>query len=219
MERTAAAQTPPTPRGLGTVPYIAAWSEEWPQRKPLVTGRPDRGVAYVDEHSIDRDDEGVLWRRVLYRQGKGRPQFGKVHPMRQRRAMQRMLCQICGGPADRDDRGLLWLLPDHRADWPGWPEKMATTHPPVCLPCAAESTRLCPHLRRSSVAVRVREPRVCGVYGAFHHPMNPFMGPVDDVIKAYEDHGIRWVIATQLAAQLRGCTFVDLEAELAAGGR
>ncbi|WP_254407055.1 hypothetical protein [Streptomyces sp. GMY02] len=219
MKRTAV-QGPPTPRPPGVVPYVTAWSAEWPLYPPPVTGRSGgRGIAYVDEHSIDRDEEGVLWTRAMYRPGQGRPEFGNVHPLRQRRAMQRMLCQICGGPADRNGQGVLWLLADHRGDWPGWPETMAATHPPVCLPCAAESTRACPHLRRGFVTVRVREPRISGVYGARYYPPNPFIGPVEDVVKAYGDHGIRWVIASQLAMELRGCTFVDLTAELAAAGR
>ncbi|MFE2598282.1 hypothetical protein ACFXCZ_17580 [Streptomyces sp. NPDC059396] len=65
----------------------------------------------------------------------------------------------------------------------------------------------------------MREPRISGVYEARYYPLNPFIGPVEDVIKACGDHGIRWVIASQLAMELRGCTFVDPAAELAAARR
>ncbi|MFE1959889.1 hypothetical protein [Streptomyces sp. NPDC059479] len=203
------------PRRPETVPYITAWSAERAPA-PIVTGRPRVGVAYEDEDLFDRDGEGVLWTRALSRPGQGRPVFGDVHPLRQRRAMRRLLCQVCGGPADRNEQGVLWLLGDHREDWPGWPENMAATHPPVCLPCAGQSVQACPHLGRGFAAVRVRSPRVSGVYGARYHPANPFDGPVEDVVKAYGDCGIRWVVASQLAMELRDCTFVDLEAELAA---
>ncbi|MFE7125388.1 hypothetical protein [Streptomyces sp. NPDC057617] len=48
-------------RATGLVPYITAWSAERPLCVPPVTGRSGgRGIAYVDEHSIDRDEEGVL---------------------------------------------------------------------------------------------------------------------------------------------------------------
>ncbi|WP_433892516.1 hypothetical protein [Streptomyces sp. CA-111067] len=95
---------------------------------------------------------------------------------------------------------------------------MAASHPPVCLRCAAASTNLCPHLRRSYVAVRVREPEVSGVLGIVHR-LGP-RGPVrltDDLVK-YGDARIPWVLASQQLMLLKGCSFTDLEAELSAEG-
>jgi hypothetical protein len=43
-----------------------------------------------------------------------------------------MLCQVCREEAAHDARGWLFLLPDARADWTGWPETMANGHPPLC---------------------------------------------------------------------------------------
>src|SRR3989442_68826 len=107
-------------QGNVTVPYVATWSEE--RDLPFeVVNRDGRGIAYADEISADRDIHGVLWHRTYSRPRRGRPEFGNVHSLRQRRAMRRLLCQVCGGPADRTQDGVLWLLPDHREDWPGWP--------------------------------------------------------------------------------------------------
>ncbi|MEV7683304.1 hypothetical protein AB0O64_32890 [Streptomyces sp. NPDC088341] len=197
------------------VPYITAWSAERIP-PPLVTARPRLGIAYADEDLYDRDQEGVLWARSLLKQGQGQPEFGRVHPLRQRQAMRRMLCQVCAGPADRNEQGWLWLLSDYRGDWPGWPELMGSPHPPLCLPCAGKSVRVCPSLRGRFVAVRVKEPRITGVLGARYLPHDPLLGPVEQVTLHYRDPAVRWVVASQLLARLHGCTFVDLEAELAA---
>jgi hypothetical protein len=75
-------------------PYITAWSAEQDLPCTLVE-RPGCGVAYADELLVDRDSCGVLWRRSSVRRQVGRPDFGRVHPLRQRRAMLRVLCQVC----------------------------------------------------------------------------------------------------------------------------
>jgi hypothetical protein len=85
---------------------------------------PEGGIAYQDETLADRDRNGVLWHRTPFIPGQGRPDFGRVHPLRQRRTMQRLLCQVCAGPANTTEDGVLWLLKDHRGDWPAWPDGM-----------------------------------------------------------------------------------------------
>ncbi|SDH35431.1 hypothetical protein SAMN05216553_1204 [Lentzea fradiae] len=192
------------------VPYITSWSaeQEIPSR---VVELPGIGIGYANEMFGDRDAQGVLWLRSGVRHGVGKPEFGKVHPLRQRRAMRKLLCQVCAGPADLNDDGLLWLLRDYRSDWTGWPDGMGCTEPPVCLPCASVSLRLCPALRRGAAAVRVRESVVAGVRGALYRK-SP-IGPVsaEDVNVAYDDPDIRWVVASALIRELRDCTLVPLE--------
>ena len=118
---------------------------EWEKDAPFaLVERRGGGIAYLDETLADRDRNGVLWFRTPFRPGQGRPEFGRVHPLRQRRTMLRLLCQVCAGPADRTDDGVLWLLQDHRDDWPSWPDGMGVTEPPICLPCVRTSVRLCP---------------------------------------------------------------------------
>lgn len=192
-----------------TVPYITSWSTE---RALPATVIPHSlfGIAYADETIGDRDENGVLWTRTSSRPGHGRPQFGKVHSMRQRRAMRHLLCQVCGEPADRADDGVLWLLQDHRGDWPRWPENMAATEPPICLSCTRVSRRACPALRRGYVSVRVGHSPLNGVYGARYLWGEPLPEPVEDAIVAFDDPMVRWIRAAQLVRELRHCAIVNL---------
>lgn len=152
------------------VPYTTSWSTEDSLPMPVVERR-GYGIAYADEIVADRDTQGVLWQRTISRPGEGRPEFGKVHSLRQRRAMRRLLCQVCGHPADRTGNGMLWLLPDYRQDWDGWPEGMGNVEPPICRSCVSISVRLCPKLRREGGAViRVREYPIVGGTGPVVRP-------------------------------------------------
>lgn len=149
------------------VPYIAAWSAERLPKPPVV--RATDGIAFADAvgangHAQGRDLAGVLWERWALRQGDGDALFDVVHSPRQKRAMRKLLCQVCGGPSDENAQGRLWLLEDYRGV-EGWPEREVTTHPPVCLACAPLAARRCPHLRDKVVAVRARQVSLDGVYG------------------------------------------------------
>jgi hypothetical protein len=196
--------------GRGIVPYITTWSGE--QDLPAeVIQLGQSGIGFADETVIDRDDHDVLWTRQLSRPGDGRPEFRQVHPLRQRRAMRRLLCQVCAQPADRNEQGVLWLLRDHRDDWPDWPEDMANTYPPVCLGCAHQSIRLCPTLRKGYVAVRALRFPYRGVYGQQYAPGHRWPIPVEDGVVTYNNPAIRWTCAVQLVRSLQDCTIVDLD--------
>lgn len=190
-------------------PYVTAWSaeEDLPYK---VVERPGYGVGYADELLTDRDYRGVLWQRVAVRQQVGRPEFRRVHPLRQRRAMLRLSCQVCAGPADQVDDGVLWLLRDYRDDWPRWPEGMASVEPPVCVPCVVTSLRLCPALRRGAVAVRVREFPIVGVRGVLYRKGVSAPVAVEAANVSYDDPVVRWVVASALVRELRNCTLVPV---------
>lgn len=191
------------------VPYVTAWSGEREPSCQLIERR-GAGIGYADEIPTDRDEHGILWYRTLSRPGVGRPLFGDVNSLRQRRAMQRLLCQVCGGPADRNEDGVLWLLRDHREDWTGWPESMGAVEPPVCLPCVSVSVRLCPALRGNAVVVRVREFPIVGVRGALYRGgCSPVA--VAHTVLGFDDPAARWIRAVGLVRQLRGCTIGALE--------
>ncbi len=199
------------PDNAGTrVPYVATWSAEQDLPCRLVE-RPGGGIVYEDELLGDRDMHGVLWQRAAVRPGVGRPEFGKVHPLRQRRAMRRLLCQVCAGPADRNDGGVLWLMRDHRDDWPCWPDGMGAVEPPVCAACVALSLRLCPALRRGAVAVRAAEFEIAGVRGALYRKGDVDRGPVAAAIVTYDDPDVRWIVASALVRELRSCSVVPFE--------
>ncbi len=184
-------------------PYITSWSAE--QDLPYKLVERFGGIGYADESFGDRDARGVLWQRAAVRHGVGKPEFGRVHPLRQRRAMRQLLCQVCAEPADRNDDGVLWLLRDYRDDWQGWPDGMGCNEPPVCVPCVPLSLRLCPALRRGAVAIRAREFDVAGVRGALYRA-----GTVEEASHAYDDPDVRWLVASALIRELHGCTFVSL---------
>jgi hypothetical protein len=199
-------------RGEG-VPYITRWSGEKDATMPVVLRRKGPGIAYADERAYDRDRHGVLWTRTPSQPGKGRPEFGKVHALRQRLAMGGLRCQICRMPADRSADGVLWLL-DADPDDPGlWSGDERTAHPPVCMPCAVRSTSACPHLRRACTVVRVSAFALSGVRGALYRPGRRAPEPVDVAFLRFGDPLMSWMRAGQLVMHLREFTVIDLPAE------
>lgn len=197
--------------GGSVVPYVGQWTGE--DSPPYsVIRRPEGGIGYADETIMDRDEWGVLWVRMRSRIGVGRPLFTKLHPRRQRRAMLRLICQVCAQPADRTDQGSLWLLPGDLAsqsDW--WAAGAATTQPPLCRECASTSIRMCPALRTSHVALRAHS-RVYGVTGLVFKPVHPYprMVATDyDSVVPFTGQAIRWTLATHLVRVLTDVLPVD----------
>lgn len=193
-----------------SIPYIATWSEEVRDDRDLQVDT--RGISYLPPRPADRDDRGVLWVRRSSRQGQGRPDLGGVHPQRQRRAMELLLCQVSGHPADVDERGVLWLLEDHRGEWPDWPNGLETTHPPISRPCVGPSLRGCRHLQRGAVMVRVAESIVTGVRGRLWN-IDPRTRAVSAKVEILEFDSplLPWMQASQLVRTLDGCTIVNDE--------
>ncbi|WP_328915421.1 MULTISPECIES: hypothetical protein [unclassified Streptomyces] len=205
---------PPGPLSWGPknlpVPYAAAWSGEKATVGGALTVRPDgSGLAYRDETPADRDRNGVLWARLRHAPGQGRPNYPAMHSHRQRHAMLNLLCQVCGGPADRTSRGWLFLFP--RPAGPADPapdahEDALTTKPPVCRPCAALALRHCPHLT-DALFVRSRKPRVWGVFGGYLTPApDGGLTPSADDYLPYGHPTAPWFLASQAVLHLTRCT-------------
>jgi hypothetical protein len=159
--------------GGAVVPYIGSWTGE--QRCALrLAWRGNRGgrirLGYVDETSFDRDKRGVLWQRHTARIGQGRPLFAVVHPLRQRRVMSRLLCQVCGHAADHTEEGSLWLLPSQEAATFDAENGLMTRHPPLCLSCARMSVQVCPGMKSGCVALRAHSTTY-GVVGTIYRPL------------------------------------------------
>ncbi|MFC7220374.1 hypothetical protein ACFQLX_19720 [Streptomyces polyrhachis] len=197
-------------RRPAVVPDIVSGTVELTTTPPLVQ-RPS-GIGYAKEHPADRDRRGVLWLRVASNPdgARGRPEFGRVHPLRQRRVMRRHLCQICSRPASRTALGTLWLIEDHRGEGPDWPEGCATVHPPLCVACAEVSVRLCPHLRDGWAAVRAQDPQIQGVYGQRYTPGLLAPRAQGPGVVRYDTHQAAWVLAASQSITLYDCTLVDL---------
>jgi hypothetical protein len=192
------------------VPYAVSWSAETVTVGRILATRSNRsGLCYRDEEPGDRDRQGVLWTRMTYAPGAGKPDFRSMHPARQRKVMQGLLCQMCAGPASRTSRGWLFLFPGG-ADGIG-NDGALCTKPPMCEPCAVLAVRHCPHLK-NPVALRVRKPRVWGVIGDQYAP-GPSGGLITLPTDGYMPYGHsagRWFLAAQLVLELERCTRVPL---------
>ncbi|QFZ17405.1 hypothetical protein [Saccharothrix syringae] len=177
------------------VPCIAMWSEE-----------------------TVSDPQLVVWDHATINPGRGKPRFARIHVHRQRRAMRKLLCQVCGGPADHDRDGVLWLLPDRTRDWPDWPEGMLVAEPPICHPCAHLATRTCPALRAEGHhLIRARAHPVYGVDG-FRYRRGPHSPvAVESEPVAFTDPAVRWIPASKLVRMLRACTVVEKNPPYSAG--
>ncbi|GGN25697.1 hypothetical protein GCM10011609_80200 [Lentzea pudingi] len=192
-------------------PYVTATTAEQDLKCGLVVRPGGLGIGYAQELPGDRDHLGVLWQKVAERPKEGKPEFARVHPARQRRAMNELLCQVCAGPADQTPEGVLWLLRDHRGDWPRWPEGMASVEPPICARCVAISLKRCPALQRGAVAVRVRSFALVGVRGTLYGPGMFAPTPIAASELDYGNPKIRWLVAVALIRELRGCSFVPFD--------
>jgi hypothetical protein len=192
-----------------TVPYITQWSAEHVLRAPVMQKRT--GIGYADERPSDRDSHGVLWTRVSSLLGQGRPEFGRVHARRQRRAMTKLLCQVCGRRADRNADGVLWLVGEDPHQPGSWPVPLLTAHPPVCAGCAVRAVRACPHLRRQHAVLRVRAFDLAGVRGALYVPGFPAPVAVAAAGVAFDDPRISWVKAGQLIVSLRDFSISEID--------
>jgi hypothetical protein len=190
------------------VPYVTRWSGEQDGPMPVVLRRDRKGIRYADERRYDRDPYGVLWERTPSQPGGGTPQFGKVHGLRQRLAMAGLRCQICGGPADRNQDGVLWIIDARPSDL--LPEGESTGHPPVCRPCAHQSIRACPHLRTRQVILRVRTFTPSGVLGTLYRPTPTGPRACDAATLRLADALIPWLRGSQLVVDLADYTSIDL---------
>lgn len=169
-------------------------------------------LTYKDLRPEDRDKHGDLWIRTEESADPGRPRFDFLHSARQRRCMEKMLCQVCAGPADRNRDG--WLFVDWRNEDspPTWPERSITYMPPLCVEHAQASVQQCPFLRRDEhVLLRVRRPRLYGVSGTIYtFTANGWRASEEDAISAYTKPRHPGMLAARLHRQLRGVTVVDL---------
>lgn len=207
-----------SPKLRGRIPYITYWSAEAVDLPRLVVHGDQLGSDYIGhrrEKPSDRDAHRTLWRRNRNQPGRGKPQLGKVHPARQRRAVGGLLCSYCGRPTEPEATaaGYLYLLSkrEYEIDPYG---PIETAEPPVHVRCAREAVNLCPHLRGHYVAVRAKSRRLYGVYGQVLIPDGTGQPQHQGFCTVtYDDWRIRWIVAQSLVARLTAHVIVDLEAE------
>lgn len=198
------------------VPWITPWTGEGASRVgPLAPriGKRFAGLGYQDEKRVDRHRDGVLWVRADRNPRAGRPNFMRVHPLRQRRAMDHMLCQVCGLTVwgTREDERAVFLVQSG-----GRPiaEGEVTSSPPVHEACALQAIDLCPHLRRGWAAALVGWAPCWGVAGISYDPatLTP-IGDSDDLIEIpYEaEQRLRWVVAARELVSLHEVEPIGLD--------
>ncbi|MEU2426870.1 hypothetical protein ABZ619_38660 [Streptomyces sp. NPDC007851] len=188
------------------VPYITAWRDEQLPQPPVIATQ--HGVAYAGTSA--GLEGGVLWRLWDDIQGSGEPLWKDVHAPRQRKAMAEGLCQVCGGPANTNEQGMLWLLEDQRDEGPTWPNGYMTVHPPVCRPHAPVAAAQCPHLQRTGVVpVRVGNFITDAVYGQRYYRSRLGLVGGEKSVFLTRTWQAKWVVAGQLAATLDDCTILD----------
>lgn len=213
-----------TPRALHwhgqRVPWITPWSEERAVSSRIIARHGPSGVCvgYADEVSHADRRVGVLWRRAAVRPGRGTPHFTGVHVLRQRQAMLRMLCQVCGtSTLGRPDGRTLFLVRSPS----GTPlqEGELTTAPPVHVACAEQAIRQCPPLRDGWTAALVTVTWAWGVAGILYDPgtLKPLPGPDEDGgglehVPYTDSERLRWTIAAREVVSLRGLEEVDIAA-------
>lgn len=158
------------------VPWITRWTgqvydtDQPEYRLSIIRGQDGRaGISYRDPQEY-RDEHGVLWlKEGLVRSGE--PLWKAVSTTRQREAMRRGLCQVCGVKISTLVEGdsIPWLV-----DEPEWEsfvhnqEKGApvlTVMAPVCPGCIGLATRLCPALLKGFRLLRVDLYKRWGVHG------------------------------------------------------
>lgn len=89
--------------------------------------------------------------------GRGKPLFGKPHSSRQREAIARGLCDLCGKPLKLSTKVSLSHARPVAHSAQGW--EILQVEPMLHKACAAESLRFCPSLRRdiASGQLQVRQ--------------------------------------------------------------
>src|SRR5690606_9500589 len=182
------------------VPYITSWDSELksiasPTHRLEVRDVPTRGglvreVYYSDEIPHDRDPAGVLWGRQISRRGQGKPMFSKVHAGRQRRAVMKALCQVCGPPHKPSPEGRRGVRAgDGTRHW-NEREYTLTGNPRSCAACVPVAQGLCPAVRRHHAVVRARRAEAWGVAGALvgtdDRPELPYGHPVLRMVLAMQ---------------------------------
>jgi hypothetical protein len=188
--------TSKTWRGV-PVPWAALWSAEQEiDRENHILIWKQGKLAYADEIPGDRR-LGVLWCR--HKLGShGEPLFGQLHTARQRLAMIKSLCQVCGGSAVNEDGRIAWLIPaDSDTSW--------TMTPPTCEGCQPEALRYCPHLTsKPPVRLTAAKSFPLGVLGDLYQVEdNQVTGVAPRSIVDFRDvDGMCRVLAKQLAVQL-----------------
>jgi hypothetical protein len=208
----------PSPDASSPVPWIVPYEGEEPLPMPVILRGQGRGIQYADEITLDRDPQGVLLARgrcPVPAERRGRPLLGEFDVRRQRRAILRLLCQVCGHAARLLPCGrMLWLIDGSEAEnATGRPAEIALTDPPVCPGCAGVAVANRPGPRTRFTAVAVVRPRFWGYLGTLYGP-DPERPGLPAALESgvhlrHTDERLPWLLARRFVAGLTGVEAIE----------
>ncbi len=160
--------------GYTTIPYVIAYANELVQ-DPIRFERHanELRLAY---HRHRRSDwvHGILRARVRDLHDspsrRGPERMRKLNTHRQWRCMDKLLCQVCGGPATDPKTGRIpWLLTNTVFEATG-ENSGRTNAPPTCWNCLAKALDECPMLQDNATLHTVTSATSAGVLADLYGP-------------------------------------------------
>lgn len=191
------------------VPYVIPRAGEIISHPtPVIT---PAGVHYADpaQDRLHRDLD-TLWEQCTGTPT-GPPQHtAELHPARQKKAMEELLCGGCQAPAARHSDGMTWVLPLYDdtppANWDG----IHTTIPPMCTPCANTAPQWYPRLREGHVELHVREADHIGVHGTLYPRPDHPETPDPHALVPYNSPDLPFIVARHVVRELHRTTLIRL---------
>jgi len=155
--------------GKAVVPWITRWTGERAsdEERKMSLSLDEAGALWVHQAGYSDDSEerelsGFLWQKEGVTRG-GKPEFSQVSTFRQRTAMRKRLCQVCGQKIQTPV--VNWLMATGQLEFNEDGEAI-TMNAPTCDGCIPVARELCPHLyANGSMIVKVVEYELWGVYG------------------------------------------------------
>jgi hypothetical protein len=174
-------------KGYTTIPYVIAYSNEivtdqiWFERSPgggeRLSYQPPGDDDWFGFGGVRRQGSGLLRARVLDLRDqppevRGHERMRKLNTLRQWRAMDELLCQVCARPAvDLKTGTWPWLLVRTVFERTG-PTSGRTNAPPCCWSCIPKALEECAMLRDEPVMVcTASNVTSVGVLADIYQPM------------------------------------------------
>lgn len=163
-----------------TIPYVTAFANEL-VAEPIRFEQIEQDLlrlAYRTPHPTDWVN-GILRARVLDLRDqpdqRGPERMGKLNTLRQWRAMDKLLCQVCAEPAANVRTGRVsWLLTEAVFQRTG-SDSGHTDTPPTCPDCVDDALKQCPALRDGAGLYTVAAALPAGVLVDLYRPARDLM--------------------------------------------
>jgi len=178
------------------VPWITRWSGEVSFDKYQMTIERTGVRLHYPDGNENREANGVLWKREGITRA-GSPQYSQINTYRQRAAMRKRLCQVCGTKIN--ERPIRWLM-NEKALTPQEDGTAITMSAPTCESCIPLALSVCPHLKSEpTIILKVLDYEPWGVYGQAVH-LDPETGKAQDLRGVYIEYANPPIELTALVA-------------------